>query len=657
MTLAVDDDFGGFVAARWPDLEAVALVAAPDPAAARELTTRALAAVGGRWDEVLDEGAPTRAAQAALLRDIARSARPRRLPGPADRGPGPADGPSPRPDGSSPWTAEDDDVVGRELLATLAGEPPLVRARLAAGVLWECDDAETADLAGVGTAPAEADLAAARGRLLAAHRRALATEGLSPADWRVDRDLADALGSLSAGRPDPPDPAGLVSGRARTVRRRSLLTGGAAVAAAGAATWWVLRGLATATPEDGSTAPTSGPVDPQDPTWSSTDQWPARGSLAGDAGIQTLVLGGRLLYAEDVGGTRVVVATVLDRPNSSGTSTVLTAWTGATAVPAARLTRADLWLDRIDGADDVVALTVPTAPGGDLYTTGSVGIGSRSQPAGPDVVDTAAVPAAAVLVILARPTEQGATWSDLVHPTANGSVERAWTLVPLDEGVGLRVLDRQPGSAARVRVGGYDGPLPGVRPPLAATDGLPPLEAASHSVADATGMHVGSLTSEVVVDSPVDPGVLDAFGMAPTGSGTRIRVVDTTTPDGALMRSLHVSDDGRPGNSTLFGSPVVLAVDRRDEPVVRRLDLVPPRTTRYVVVAPGAASCQLLATSPAGYPVSKVVPMKGDSALVPIVNGQDTGRYRLVLWDERGRRTYSAVPDRGRTLLDLRAEY
>jgi len=72
-------------------------------------------------------------------------------------------------------------------------------------------------------------------------------------------------------------------------------------------------------------------------------------------------------------------------------------------------------------------------------------------------------------------------------------------------------------------------------------------------------------------------------------------------------------------------------------------------------VAPGAARCHLLAVTPAAYPVSDITPMKGDTAIVPIINGQDTNIYRLVLWDADGRRIYDAVPERGRRLLDLRA--
>ena len=138
-----------------------------------------------------------------------------------------------------------------------------------------------------------------------------------------------------------------------------------------------------------------------------------------------------------------------------------------------------------------------------------------------------------------------------------------------------------------------------------------------------------------------------------TGGDGRARVIHTTTSDGALVRTLHLADDGRSGGASRLGRPAVLPVADADAPLVQRLDTVPPRTTRYLVVAPGAASCQLIATTPAGYPVSEVTPMKADTAVVPIVNGQDTNHYRLVLWGPRGERLYSAVPPRARPLLDL----
>ena len=651
MTLTVDDDFGGFVAARWPDLEAVALVGAEDPAHARELTTRALAEVGGRWEEVLAEGAPTRAARAALLSDLARPARPGR---PGRRPPPPAAPPvpaSPEP----PGTPDDEDLVARRLVEALGREPPLVRAALAAEALWECDDAETAHLAGVAPGPLADRLDTARARLVTAHREALADEGLSPADWRLERDLADALDTLVAAQPDPPDPAALVAGRARRVRRRSLLVGGAAVLATGGAGWWVLReatpagGGTRATPDTAAAPAAGGDV------WASTGTWPPRGGLASDSSVRALVVasggpGARLLYAADVGGTRVVLAGLLGFSEGDDRGTVLRAWTGPAGAAAGGLTPAPLATDRIEGAADVVAVAVPAAPGSGTGTTRTVlaGTGDAGSP------DPQAGGIEAVLLVLTRPTVESATWSPVVHPTANGSVERAWTLVRLEGGVGIRALDRAPGTAARVDVGGYAGPVAGAPAPPTTTGGLTPEEAATAYVAAATGEAPAGLRTEVVVDSPVAGDVLDAFAISATGGDGRVRLIHTTTPDGAVVRTLHLADDGRSGRGSLLGSPLVLPATDVDEPYVRRLDTIPPRTTRYLVVAPGAARCHLLAVTPAAYPVSDITPLKGDAAVVPIINGQDTNIYRLVLWGPDGRRFYDAVPERGRPLLDLR---
>ncbi|MBD3785096.1 MAG: SigE family RNA polymerase sigma factor, partial [Micrococcales bacterium] len=67
MTRDEGDGFAEFVAARWPELEAVALVALLDAERAREVTTAALAALRGRWSGVVEEGAPTPAARRELV--------------------------------------------------------------------------------------------------------------------------------------------------------------------------------------------------------------------------------------------------------------------------------------------------------------------------------------------------------------------------------------------------------------------------------------------------------------------------------------------------------------------------------------------------------------------------------------------------------------
>jgi hypothetical protein len=56
---------------------------------------------------------------------------------------------------------------------------------------------------------------------------------------------------------------------------------------------------------------------------------------------------------------------------------------------------------------------------------------------------------------------------------------------------------------------------------------------------------------------------------------------------------------------------------------------------------------------PSGHPASEVTPMKRDTAIVAVVDGEDVDRYRLDLRDADGRRIYSDVPPYGRPLLDL----
>lgn len=664
VTLAVDDDFAGFVAARWPDLEAVAIAATLAPRLARELTTSALASLGERWVATVDEGAPTRAARVELLRRIARLG-PDAAPPPDALGV-----PAPTTPALIPGDVDEPaSAVPAALLAALRGEEPLVRAALAAGAVWGSPEDEVAGLAqaaGLPVARLTGGLRDARGRFLAAHREALAADGLSPADWRLERDVADVVDALAAAQPDPPDPAALVADRARRVRRRTVLVGGAAVLAAGGAVSWLLRDAVAGgegAADAAAAAPTSGTargVAASDPVWGLTSQWPPRGELAGDSGIQALVIrdlgaGGRLVFADDVEGVRVVVATVVQGVGGSGTEgtglrgsggaalgTVIRAWSGAPGMPAEGLEPVELGLDRIEVAPDVVAVAVPEA--------------AATAGAAPDT-GYAAMPGG-VLLVLSRPTVAAATWSPVVHPTVNGSVERTWTLIRMRGGIGSRPLSAPLGAAARIQCSGYDGPIPGARSWSASSPPRPSAaEVAAELVASATGVPQEQLVSRVVVDSPVAGSVFDAEALSATGGDGRVQVVHTTTPDRGLVRTLVVADDGRSGRSTTYGPSAVLPAADADQPLVRRLDLVPPRTMRYLVVAPGAARCQLLAVAPAGYPVSKVVPLKGDTAIVPIVNGQDSNSYRLVLWDARGRRTYSAVPPRGRALLDLEPSY
>jgi hypothetical protein len=619
VTLALGDDFAGFVAARWPDLEAVAMVAARDREQAHELTVSALASVGEHWAEAVEEGAPTREARARLLHAV------RRLP-PGTEPLGAI------PPGPSAWGGEDGDApVRAALLGVLRSERPLVRAGIVAPALWDCSPVETAALAGVPPGPFVEQVDAARSRLRGAHRAATQPEGLPSDDWLFERDLADAIDSLADGSMEPPDPAALVHDSARRVRRRSLLVGGLGVLATGGAAWWLLRDAAPSAAGD-PTGPlpdgAAGTAAGDGPVWAWTGRWPPRGSLAGDPGLHALVAsdagaGARLLFAEEVARARVVVAATESRSTVPLPSTAVAVWTGKPGAPAEGLDRVALVRDRIEAVGDVVAVTVP--------------------------LDVAGGPVA-VLVVLTAPTTSGALWSPTVRPTENGRVRRAWTLIALDDGVGVHPLDRAAGGAAHVRVGRYSGPPAGTR--AMSVEGLSPLDAATAIVSSATGVPVGGLSSEVVVDSPVGGSVLDPGAPSARGGDGTVQVVHTTTPDNALVRTLHVADDGRSAYGPRLWPSVVLPARDAAAPLLRRLDVVRPRTTRFLVVAPGAATCRMLAM-PSGHPASEVTPMKRDTAIVAVVDGEDVDRYRLDLRDADGRRIYSDVPPYGRPLLDL----
>lgn len=168
----MEDDFDQFMAARWSGLEAVALVATLDPVAARVATTAALATLAVRWPAALEDGAPTAAARRELLTRLGSWSAPRPI----------------RTEGLV--TEDPDDAVSTALLAALAEEEPLVRAAVAATSTWDAAVAEVAALSERDAQNLTAQVADARARLLLAHRAALAANGLSPADHRLDDDVA-----------------------------------------------------------------------------------------------------------------------------------------------------------------------------------------------------------------------------------------------------------------------------------------------------------------------------------------------------------------------------------------------------------------------------------------------------------------------------------
>lgn len=618
MTLTVEDDFREFVAARWPDLEGVAFVVTLDAATARRVTTEALATLHQRWREALDEGRPGSLARRSVLGAAIAAA-----PGAGSRTAPP----------STPGSGDDldDDPVLSALDAVLRAASPLERAVVAAASVWAAGPDEVADLLAMPAADVREHAAALRARLVTAHDAARAANGLDPADWALDRDLDAVVEGLLAGQGDPPDPSALIEDRRRAVRRRSLVTGGAATLAAGAAGWWLLA-RAPATSAGGPTAgpsPTALPS-PDDPSWENVSRWAPRGRLATDSRVQALVVsrasgGGRLIWADDVQGRRVVVSATL---NPGTEDVIVQAWQGAAQADPGSLEEVPLEGPFVPGAQDVVALAVPTSPG-------------------------------TLLLVLARPPVERASWSPTVLPDATGTIGRAWQPVPMDAGIGSTLTSLEAGPALRVMCAGFDGPP--VSPTRTwvgqgGTDALAGFaEETRQFVAAAIGQPVDTLRTEVVTDAKVGGGVIDPRAISPQGGDGRVRVLRTTTAGGAVIRSVRVVDDGRSRANWLdLGPPTVLPLDTpRDEPVVARLDDARPGVGRFLVVAPGAARVQLLSTAPNAYPVSKVTRTREGVAVVEVVNADDAAAFRLVRRDARGTLLGDGVPTTGADLLDL----
>ncbi|MGG5260296.1 hypothetical protein [Phycicoccus avicenniae] len=608
MTTTLEEDFEGFVAARWPDLEAVALVATLDPPRARSLTTAALASLRPGWATTLESGAPTASARRAVLEQVVAPRRPDATAG--------------SPAGLRPLVGDPESSVPAALLDALAGRTPAARALLAAGALWEVTDDELLALA-----PGPViDLDAERAALLEAHRAARATDGLGPADHLLAEDLVEVVHRLASAQPDPPDPAGLVLERARSVRRRSLvLGGGAAVLAAGASGWVVLRDRGRAPTAGSSTAdPTT--AGPDDPAWASTASWSARGPLAADLDVQALVArsgrGARLLWAADLADVRVVVATNADDQYPDGTS--VRAWTGRPGTPPARLAEVPLGFDALLGTEDLVAVGV-ARPGG------------------------------SALVVLTRPTVGSVDFSPVVHPTTAGSVERTWTRVGLADGVGTLLLPAAWGQAARVRAERWGGPPVG--PATWGTSGRltvgdDPLDALLDAVASSTGVARADLRGDVLTDSPTDGSVLDPTAVSAQGGDGRAVLTRVRTPDGAVVRGLDVRDDGRAGGSFLSTSPLVVPAEAASAPLVLPLDGGGDGPGRYLAVVPsGGASARLVAAGGDRGPASTEVAMKRRTAVLTVAGARGVaGGLRLVVRDARGRVTYDDVPPAGRDL-------
>lgn len=628
MSPDVEDDLRAFVVARWAELEAVARVVVLDPVLARSVTADALAGLCARWQDAVEEGRPGEDARRALL--IAALAgvpspggwrtRPP-CPTRGGRDPAPLDGPVVA--SANAWEDEEPDVGVVAVLAELAASDPLDRALVGARVVWEMRSHEVAHLLGRPHGELAGRQAALDGRLDAARSRARMRAGPEPGHGWQDRvrDVGHAVDVLVRGEDDPPDPAALVTERSGRLRRRHLVLGGLAAV--------TVTGLGAAVAAGGGpggsrrAATPSTPPGPDDPSWARTSTWAARGPLGNDPDTRVLIastglVDGRVLWGGDLGTRRVVVIRQLALGDVDGTSVALFA--GARGQAVRSLQRQDLTLPGSGELPDLVAVALP---------------------------DGAVDAPSTLLVVLARPSEESVSVSQVAAPMADGRVERRHTDIRLRDGLGLAVLDGPLGAALRVRARDTD-----VTPAIA----LVPVDEREAGTTDAdslptrarrlasvlTGFAEDRLRTEVVVDER-----LDASAVAPTASGvSRVVVVHTTTPDGGVLASVAAVDEtGTASGGVLLRSAVILPEGKRGDPVVERISDERPGLGRYLVVAPGAARIQLIAASPDGYPVSKVVRTEGrDAVVVAMVNADTASTIRVVARDAEGRTLFDAVP-------------
>ncbi|HSO64261.1 MAG TPA: hypothetical protein VLQ78_04085, partial [Ornithinibacter sp.] len=511
----------------------------------------------------------------------------------------------------------DDPVLGA-LADTLRAATPVQRAVVAGHAGWGAEPEEMAALLGMPPADVRAAADALRGRLGAAHDRAREAVGLGPAGWALDRDLDDAVTAVLRDQGDPPDPAALVAARTRRVRRRSVVVAGLATTGVAAALWAVGRGATSGTSAARPTEPATPP--PGDPSWASTSTWAPRGALGSDDGVRALVIartppGSRLLWADEVGDRRIVVARLAE---SREGATTLAVWSGPRGAEPALLEEVPLTVREVTGTDSSAAVVVPDGSG-----------------------------ATGLLVLLTSPRLLRCSHSATVVFTSAGGTRRRWTEVGLVDGVGTSLVPGPPGPALRVRLGRLEGAPAGTQQVTLGygTGGdvaTSLLSAVGPFALAATGPPRPGFTNEVVFDAPAPGDVIDPGAIVAQPREGRVAVVHTTTPEGALLRSVRVRDDGR-SRAPYLDLEVLhpITAEDADRPFATPLPAVREEVGRFLVIAPGAAQAQLLAVTPNAYPASKVGDLRGGVGILDVVNSRQAAIYRLVLWDGDGTRVGS----------------
>jgi hypothetical protein len=622
------EDFADFVTARWGELHAVATVTTGDGGAGASVTASALAAVGRRWTETVDEGSPTAAAREAVLSAALAAAGRRGVTPPHPGAP---------PEPGDPAEA-DDDGTRAALAAVLAAATPTARAALAVDHWWDESPALVATAARTEVGTVEAALAALRRRLAAAHAASLHRDE-AELGWAVSVATIDTLEEVAEAAAVG-DPLALVEdARTRGARRRRSRTAALAgtlalvVAAVTALGWW-------------GTATSPAGLDRDSPSWATVSRWTARGPLVDDATVRSIAAAARaadpparLLYAGPVGDTIALVMT------------------GSTATdPALRPGVPDgapgpAMGEGFDGRTDFLHLwTAPTrlGPGFLGPTTIEGEPTARTSDLVALSVDQDAPAAPAAVLVLARPTVPEVQLTTGLLPQPDGGTVPVVRPLALLDGVAT-YTPRTDGFTPQVTAKGYRGPpagAVGAGYPLPPTGTLIELaEAQRDYLSGVTGLHPGTLRVTSVLEAEVPRSVLAPDFVRDYTGPVRVTVVTTLTPDGGRVRTSRLAGESYEDPWTFLER--LAAVPLADPHVL--LPLPTRARPGFLAVAPDGATAQLLTLD--GVLLDSATVDQG-LAVLSGSRDQQGSTLRLKVLAPDGHVVYDAVPPGGQELAD-----